>query len=328
MRRTLALAALLIGSAHAADLPGSTDHPLLRRFDGADLVGYEQQAFGRADWPTSARIKDWDHLQDVQAFEGRVTRLVYVTPLGKTPLEVFRNHQQALQSGGFQTLWSCDSQCDNVYWRWYRQLKPQESMAFLDGHMEAPKGGRYHLARPVGGEDVRLWVGKQQRADGGVVTVQLITSVAVSRLTERAATWIQILEPAAMQTGQVLVRANALQAAISEQGKAVLYGLLFDTGKTELKPESQDQLEQIRALLKDQPKLKLLVVGHTDTVGQQDANLTLSQGRAQAVVAALVKSGIASERLQARGVGYYAPVAPNANEEGRARNRRVELVPL
>ena len=80
------------------------------------------------------------------------------------------------------------------------------------------------------------------------------------------------------------------------------------------------------AALKAQPALKVLIVGHTDNVGAVDANLTLSQGRAQAVVAALVPRGIAAGRLQGRGVANFAPLASNATEEGRARNRRVEMV--
>ncbi|MBV8124276.1 MAG: OmpA family protein [Burkholderiaceae bacterium] len=109
-------------------------------------------------------------------------------------------------------------------------------------------------------------------------------------------------------------------------GKTTLSGVFFDSGKTELRPESKSQLDQVAATLKAQPALKIFIVGHTDNVGALDANLALSQGRAQAVVAALVQRGIASSRLMARGIANFAPVVANSSEAGRAQNRRVEMV--
>ena len=109
-------------------------------------------------------------------------------------------------------------------------------------------------------------------------------------------------------------------------GKIALYGIYFDTGKAVLKPESQAQVDQMVALLKAQPTLKVYLVGHTDSEGALDANLALSQQRAQAVVDALVRAKVDAKRLNARGVANLAPVASNAADAGRARNRRVELV--
>ena len=106
-----------------------------------------------------------------------------------------------------------------------------------------------------------------------------------------------------------------------------VYGITFDTNKAEVKPESTPSLEQIARLLKQDPALRLKVVGHTDMVGALDANMKLSQARAEAVVQALVSQhGIAVARLKGFGVGPLAPVASNDSEEGRARNRRVEIV--
>jgi outer membrane protein OmpA-like peptidoglycan-associated protein len=106
-----------------------------------------------------------------------------------------------------------------------------------------------------------------------------------------------------------------------------LYGIYFDTGKAELKPESRPQLDEMGKLLQAQPALKVYIVGHTDNQGSLEANLQLSQQRAQAVVAALAGTyKIDAKRLQARGVANLAPLAGNGNDAGRARNRRVELV--
>ena len=106
-----------------------------------------------------------------------------------------------------------------------------------------------------------------------------------------------------------------------------VYGILFDTNKSDIKPESRPSLEQIGALMKQNPGIRLHVVGHTDNVGGFDANLGLSKRRAEAVAAALTRDfGVARERLTANGVASLAPVQSNADEAGRARNRRVELV--
>lgn len=138
--------------------------------------------------------------------------------------------------------------------------------------------------------------------------------------------WLRIIEKAPMEQF-ITADAAAFGKDIGSTGHAAVYGILFDTGKAELKPESAPALEEVAKLLKGDATLKLWVVGHTDTVGQVDANMTLSQARADAVVKALVAThGIAAARLKGYGVGPLAPVASNASEDGRAKNRRVELV--
>lgn len=121
--------------------------------------------------------------------------------------------------------------------------------------------------------------------------------------------------------------AGAMGGSLNETGKVALYGIYFDTGKSVLKPESDLTLAEIAKLLKQNSLLNVFIVGHTDMVGDPAANLRLSQDRAQAVIAALTsRYGVASTRLQPFGAGPYAPVASNKTEEGRAKNRRVELV--
>jgi len=125
----------------------------------------------------------------------------------------------------------------------------------------------------------------------------------------------------------VTVDAAAMAKDIAATGRVALYGIYFDTDKADIKPESEPTLEEIATLLKQDPKLKLYVVGHTDNVGGYDYNTKLSQRRAASVVNTLTtKHGIQAVRLTAAGVGLLAPVAPNDTEEGRAKNRRVELV--
>ncbi len=138
--------------------------------------------------------------------------------------------------------------------------------------------------------------------------------------------WLRIVEKEAMQQ-YVVADAAGLGSDIKSAGHVAVYGITFDTNKSVVKPESTASLDEIAKLLKQDPTLKLKVVGHTDMVGSLEANMALSQARAQAVVRALVaERGVAAARLEGYGVGPLAPVANNDTDEGRAKNRRVELV--
>jgi len=101
--------------------------------------------------------------------------------------------------------------------------------------------------------------------------------------------------------------------------------LTFETGKPTLKPESQEQLKNIAEILKAYPKVAIKIGGYTDNVGDPQANLKLSQLRADAVMADLVKLGVDPSRLKAEGYGQEHPIADNSTEEGRAKNRRIDL---
>ena len=140
--------------------------------------------------------------------------------------------------------------------------------------------------------------------------------------------WLRIVEKKAMEQ-YVVADAASLGNDIKATGRAAVYGINFDTGKSTIKPDSAEAIAEIAKLLKSQPGLKLGVVGHTDNVGGIDSNIKLSKDRAEAVLNALVRThGIAASRLKAFGCGLFAPVASNETEEGRAKNRRVELVKI
>jgi outer membrane protein OmpA-like peptidoglycan-associated protein len=126
---------------------------------------------------------------------------------------------------------------------------------------------------------------------------------------------------------KVTANAAVLAQDLKTTGHVAVYGIYFDTGKSEIKPESEPTLAEIAKLLQQNPNLKLYVVGHTDNVGELLYNMKLSQDRAGAVVNALVfQYSVTASRLVARGTGPLAPVASNKTEDGRAQNRRVELV--
>ena len=153
-------------------------------------------------------------------------------------------------------------------------------------------------------------------------------SVSVGNLPSGVPITMVVIEKEAMKQ-DVTLDATAMARDIGEAGRVAVYGILFDTGKSELKPESAAALQEIAKLLNENPALKVYIVGHTDMVADLATNVKLSQARAQAVVNALVsKYDIAGTRLIPYGSGPYAPVASNRTEEGRAKNRRVELVEI
>jgi outer membrane protein OmpA-like peptidoglycan-associated protein len=120
--------------------------------------------------------------------------------------------------------------------------------------------------------------------------------------------------------------ASAWAAEINQTGHAAVYGIEFDTGMATLKPESEKVLANVLSLLQAQQDWNMKVEGHTDSTGTKAGNLTLSQQRAAAVVAWLTQKGISRTRLTAAGLGDTKPIADNGTDQGRARNRRVELV--
>ena len=136
---------------------------------------------------------------------------------------------------------------------------------------------------------------------------------------------MSIIDTAEMKQ-KIEFTADEMAEQLAASGKVTLRGILFDTGKTAIKPESDPLLEQVAAMLKKDGDLKLRIEGHTDNVGAKPANLTLSKGRAAAVKTALVAKGVAADRLTTEGFGDTKPVGDNTSDEGRAQNRRVELV--
>jgi OOP family OmpA-OmpF porin len=171
--------------------------------------------------------------------------------------------------------------------------------AFEDGGIE------YSVIR-VTSKDKDVWI-EVSGANNGMYNVQMV---------ER-----QLMKQ------DVTANAEAMAGSIKETGRVAVYGIYFDTDKSEIKPASEPALTEIVTMLKNDAALKLFVVGHTDSIGQFAHNVRLSQDRAAAVVKSLVgRHGIDTARLVPFGCGPTAPVASNKNEDGRAKNRRVELV--
>jgi OOP family OmpA-OmpF porin len=294
------------------------DHPLLKRYEGSVIVGYTEKAFEEykiilGKWlnPSS---NDGKRVEKQQAVEGKVTRITYFAPKGRAALEVFRNYENELKAKEAETLFtgSGSDELGNMF----GLLSQYDG---LDGQLfsYSNTNNRYG-AYKVGNNYVVVYAAE---FDYG----------ATHHPIEKGQTAVQvdIIEGKPMEEKMVAVDASEMEKQIASMGKVALYGILFDFNKTEVKPESETALVEIAKLLANRATLNVLVVGHTDAVGSFESNRTLSQRRADAIVAALVsKHKIAATRLFPVGVSFASPVATNSTEEGRAKNRRVELVEM
>ncbi len=319
----LAFCAALCATARA-DIPGSADHPLIGRYEGSEIVGYQVTDFDEVKFieaPFDPATADTQTGPGFKTVEGRATLIYYKLPQGRSSLEVLRNYEAALKAKSFQVLFSCSTSEGNCFQSgqpdagYYlgSAIGQALSLPKLDDdyvHNWFEQKGRYLLARldtPQGAVYASLYLGESSRGN-----------VAVLR----------VIETKAMDTGKIVfLSASEMEKAIEGTGRVSLYGILFDFDQDTPRPDSQPTLDEIGKLMAQKPTLKLEIVGHTDNQGTAAYNLDLSGRRAARVVAALEQNySVAPDRLAARGAGLSEPVAPNDTEEGRAKNRRVELI--
>lgn len=173
-------------------------------------------------------------------------------------------------------------------------------------------------------------LGAQTLFEDGRNTVARLTNASghdtwVKVYSQETTIEVAVSEEKPFEASFVQPSADALKNALDHQGHVALY-LHFDSGKATLAPDAAPTVTQVSKLMKDNPNLQLAVEGHTDAVGSREANLALSKQRAATVVAALIQAGVAASRLSTAGYGPDHPVGDNASSEGRAQNRRVELV--
>ncbi len=171
-----------------------------------------------------------------------------------------------------------------------------------------------------------ILVGKKTNFPCCVVTAQLKDTVA-SADVGGGSILLTVVKIKEMEQ-KIEADATSMLDELNKSGHVAVYGINFDTGKASISEDSSKVLEQVKKLLTDNADLKLRVEGHTDNAGKVKANLELSKKRAAAVKAWLVKNGVDGARLTAEGYGSSKPVGDNKTDEGKAKNRRVELVKL
>jgi OOP family OmpA-OmpF porin len=310
----------LPGSLMAAeDMADGKDHPLFGRYQGSSIAfskvsEFDEQALLQAPHNYSALL-DRDALRDRSGAEwlkaeGRVTLLRYDVPSGRSSLEVTKNYEQSLKSLGFRIIFSCvDQNCfvGHVNDPFLLGQQIDTGNGISTAYFDHARYMLVRLDRPEGAVYASVLTGE----DKGTVTA-----------------FLAIVETKDIESGKItFIDAGAMQKAITETGNVSLYGIEFDYDKDVVRPGSKPTLDEIAKLMTAKPELHIEIVGHTDNSGTADYNMDLSRRRAASVVTALTRDySIAPVRLTSRGAGLSSPVAPNDTDEGRAKNRRVELI--
>lgn len=218
----------------------------------------------------------------------------------------------------------------------------EDKFQSVEGHYYQINYSLKENKQPVGGLQVTRNYANAVKNIGGKVVYEWYDSGSgrVMLKVEKggAEVWAQVecngsgyyrldLVEKSLMNQDVVADANNMANTIKATGKVAVYGIYFDTGKSELKPESLNALVEISKLLNADPSLKLYVVGHTDNAGTFESNIKLSMARAAEVINALVtKHSVNAANLKPFGNGPCAPVATNDTVDGKALNRRVELV--
>ena len=316
------LAVVLCAPALAQQRPapaaGGADHPMVGRYDGAVQRLRQQRDYaemrivtgpvlGAHRTPGGPRATE----ANSTAVAGRALRLRYDGPDGRSPLELVRNWQQRMERDGFRTVFACEARgCGGTGADlWFAVTEAQPINANIPSNWDGQAYAALRLERPQGD----VWV--------SILSVQ-------GGANRPPVTLIDVVETRPMEADRIVfVDAAAMERSIATTGRVALYGIRFDTDRADPRPESRATIEEIAKYLRANPSVNVIVTGHTDNQGGFDHNVDLSRRRAAAVVQALTRDfGIAAGRLTPFGAGMASPIAANDNDQGRAQNRRVEIV--
>lgn len=339
----IALAACntLAATQPTADKAGSKDSPALKRYEGSYIVAYEQKGYAEFSLPmsrlepvpskTDGKNNRLHEPRNKKALEGAYTRIVYLIPQDRSPLEVVRNYQDEIKARGGKVLFECKAgDCGGDPERSSSGGGGDLSLSmylYPESRVSDPYKSNGYCALTADIGDQRYTAAELPDGHVSVLAYTLKDQLYCKAFNGRTIAVVDIVEAKAREQKMVTVQAGEMAKQIASTGGISLYGILFDFNKAHIKPESDATLEQIAKLLKSDAAMKLLVVGHTDKVGTLPFNMDLSQRRARAVVTALsTKHAIVQSRLTPVGVAYASPVASNKTDEGRSKNRRVELV--
>ncbi|MFV0475711.1 MAG: OmpA family protein [Pikeienuella sp.] len=310
-RLALGLAALVFSVAGARGEEQEFT-PEFGALEGAELTHTLSRSFDAYKLPTGRFTRE---AQPAQVIEGAVREFVYRLEGETSTLEAVRNYQRRFAELGYQTLFECaGEECGGFDFR-------------FNTYLVEPPAMRFDLAdfRFLAVEDAAKGRGASVIASrqGGRLFVQIVAVEGESAPEKMTAAGEA--PPPAAKPG--LARLYALVRRLTEDGHAALDDVAFEAGSARLTAASEPVLAQVAEVLRERPDLKFLVIGHTDNQGGYEQNMALSRQRAESVAARLAAAeGVAPAQVTPHGVGYLSPRASNATAEGRAANRRVELV--
>jgi outer membrane protein OmpA-like peptidoglycan-associated protein len=320
---TLSIFLLVQGWSFAqSDVEGSDDHPLITRYPGSHISWYQTEKYFEYDLATGP-VAGYRYIAERDTLAGQVYRIFYELPSTKEEVsiaEVYLDHKGAMENAGMTIL--------------------SQGLHATGGGNEVGSSGWIGIALreqpPPGNAPARMLFAGTATAGGTFTLIgQLnrpggMTYVAIygERHSEEVIGYlVDIIEVGNAETGLIRLDPNYLADMLQSRGTVSIYGIEFDFDSAELLESSGAVLEQIAAYLTQHPEIELYVIGHTDMSGTLEYNRELSRERATAVVAALERRhGIAEGRLTPDGLAFLAPRATNETEDGRAANRRVELV--
>jgi len=307
--RTLLLLTLSF-SIFAQDKEG-----IISIYEGSEII-YDDQ-FGYDELPV---IINEDELKLI---EGNIRRQWCQAPEGRSALEVIKNYENTIKNMGGEVLFlTRDPQSiviDEVYFEdYFQRVRTRHGLASANqlSHYHFPGEVSEYLVGKLETSDTDIYtiiaVGKGQKALdlGNTIFYELIT-----------------LEAEAMEMDMITI--DSLEQEIEASGRVAIYNIYFDTGEASIKEESAEALATTAEFLKENTDKRYLVVGHTDNTGSYMINMNLSNLRAEAVVDKLIAEyDINQEQLIPVGVGPASPLFSNSTEEGRSKNRRVEIVEM
>lgn len=248
-----------------------------------------------------------------QTAEGQFTQQAWIiTATGLTTLQLIRPLRDQLRNDGFDIIFECrDQDCGGFDFRFGTKVLPPPEM-------QVNLGDYWYLAaRDADGTTLISILASRSAQAGFVQTTRIGPAVAsVSKATA---------EP--LRGASVIAPTGDLGTSLAQIGRAVLNGLVFETGSSQLGAGPFDALQALADVLAAQPDLKVALVGHTDSSGSLDGNIALSKRRAGSVLERLVSNyDVSRSQLDAQGMGHLAPIASNLTDTGRTANRRVEVI--
>lgn len=325
---------VLVTALNAKDEDGSKDHSILKRMENSEIIWSKVTKFD--EFIVSLQRVEYDGATEKlketkqEKVEGLHTTIYYKIPGETSTLETVNQYKVDLKESGFEPLFTAEnSRLDDGYGRFVEQTFP--TVAATPGlqnlHAFNRDEQRYMALKGVSKSGntiyVTLYAFVLQDVSTGFEDLRDKHSLTKGQTVVR----VDILETKAMDLRMTVVPSAEISQTIQKTGRIAIYGILFNTGKSEIMAASNDSLKEIAAAILASCEQKFLIVGHTDNVGDFTSNQSLSRKRADSVTAALTAAySIPATRLIAVGVGMAAPVASNDDEAGRASNRRVEIV--
>ena len=298
------------------DVPGSKDSSLLARYHDARIIAYDQSDDEEASLP-SGPFRDFAFTKTIK-LEGQVTRIAYVFPEKLSTIAVMNHYRDVLKGAGFKVLFQCAGGDGCGGFNFGEALT--QPMAESHG---GDQGNRIiDFLHPVGG-DIRYVLATLDRPTGSVTL-----ALAVARHTDREpGLFVETVEQLPPNKGPDVADAAQIASALRVHGHVVLSGIHFAPGKATVQPNSRAALTQVAKMLRGDPSIRLLVVGHSDSSEPLAQGVQLSTDRAQAVMRALTgRWKIPPAQVGSMGIGPAAPIASNADADGRTLNQRIELV--